>query len=71
MQNTRIYPEVQLATKACKVLVVEVTTKVRVSFTFLPLSSNHKGKLEFITRKSRVIQTSQGSSIDRELLGNA
>jgi hypothetical protein len=46
------------------VLIVEVTTKVRVSFTFLPLSSNHKGKLEFFTRKSRVTQTSQGSPID-------
>jgi hypothetical protein len=33
------------------VLVVEVTTKVEVSFTFLPHSSNHKGKLEFFTRK--------------------
>jgi hypothetical protein len=33
------------------VLVVKVTTKVRVFFTSLPHSSNHKGKLEFITRK--------------------
>ena len=37
------------------VLVVEVTTKVGVFYTSLPLSSNHKGKLEFFTRKSRVI----------------
>ena len=53
------------------VLVVEVTTKVGVSSTSLPLPSNHKGQLEFFTRKSRVVQTSHGSPTDRELLGNA
>jgi hypothetical protein len=40
------------------ILVVEVTTKVGVSFTSLPLSSNHKGQLEFFNKISRVIQTS-------------
>jgi hypothetical protein len=53
------------------VLVVEVTTKVGVSFTSLPLSSNNQGKLGFFTRNSRVIQTFQGSPTDRELLGDA
>jgi hypothetical protein len=33
------------------ILIIEVTTKVRVSFTSLPHSSNYKGKLEFFTRK--------------------
>jgi hypothetical protein len=60
-----------LPLKLVYVLVVEMTTKVGVSFTSLPLSSSHKGKLEFFTRKSRVIKTSQGSPTDLELLGNA
>jgi hypothetical protein len=33
------------------VLIVEATSKVEVSFTSLPHSNNHKGKLEFFTRK--------------------
>jgi len=56
MRKTRIYPKVQLPLRlAYAFFVVEVTMKVGVSFTSLPLSSNHKGKLEFFTRKSRVI----------------
>ena len=37
------------------VLVVEVTTKVRVSFTSLPLSKRPQRSLELSTKKSRVI----------------
>ena len=39
------------------VLVVEVTTKVGVSFTSLPLSKQPQRSLELSTKKSRVIQT--------------
>ena len=37
------------------VLVVEVTTKVGVCFTFLPLSKQPQRSLEVFTKKSRVI----------------
>ena len=53
------------------VLVVEVTTKVGVSFTSLPLSEQPERSLELSTKKSRVIQTFQGSSTRWKLLGNA
>jgi len=53
------------------VLVVEVTTKVRVSFTSLPVSKQQQRSLEVSTKKSRVIQTSQGSSTRWKLLGDA
>jgi hypothetical protein len=57
--------------KLVYVLVVEVTTKVGVSFTSLPLSKQPQRSLEFSTKKSRVIQTSQGSSTGWKLLGDA
>ena len=53
------------------VLIVEVTTKVGVSSTSLPLSKHPQRSLELSTKKSRVIQTSQGSSTRWKLLGNA
>ena len=53
------------------VLVVEVTTKIRVSSTSLPLSKQPQRLLELSTKKSRVIQTSQGSSTRWKLLGDA
>ena len=53
------------------VLIVEVTTKVGVSFTSLPLSKQPQRSLELSSKKSRVIQTSQGSSTRWKLLGNA
>ena len=53
------------------VLIVEVTTKVGVSSTSLPLSKRPQRSLELSTKKSRVIQTSQGSSTRWKLLGNA
>ena len=53
------------------VLVVEVTTKVRVSYTSLPLLKQPQRLLELFTKKSRVIQTSQGSFTRWKLLGDA
>ena len=53
------------------VLVVEVTTKVGVSFTSLPHSKQPQRSLEVSTKKSRVIQTSQVSSTRWKLLGDA
>jgi hypothetical protein len=53
------------------VLVVEVTTKVGVSLTSLPLSKQPQRSLEFSTKKSRVIQTAQGFSTGWKLLGDA
>ena len=50
------------------VLVVEVTTKVGVSFTSLPLSKQPQRSLEVSTKKSSVIQTFQGSSTRWKLL---
>jgi hypothetical protein len=58
-------------TKELYVLVVEVTIKVGVSSTSLPLSKQPRRSLKLSTKKSRVIQTSQGSSIRWKLLGNA
>jgi hypothetical protein len=58
-------------TKELYVLVVEVTIKVGVSSTSLPLSKQPQRSLKLSTKKSRVIQTSQGSSIRGKLLGNA
>ena len=46
------------------VLVVEVTTKVGVFSTSLPLSKQLQRSLDVSTKKSRVIQTFQGSSQD-------
>ena len=53
------------------VLVVEVTTKVGVFFTSSPLSKQPQRSLELSTKKSRVIQTFQGSSTRWKHLGNA
>ena len=53
------------------ILVVEVTTKVRVSSTSFPLSKQPQRSLELSTKESRVIQTFQGSSIRWKLLGDA
>ena len=53
------------------VLVVEVTTKVGVSSTSLPLSKQPQRLLELFTKKLRVIQTSQGSFTKWKLLGDA
>jgi hypothetical protein len=70
-ETQRFIPRFNSPLRLVYILIVEVTTKVGVSFTSLPLSSNHKGILEFFTRKSRIIQTSQGSPIDRKLLDDA
>jgi hypothetical protein len=40
------------------ILIVEVTIKVEVSFTSLPLSRQPQRSLEVFTKKSRVIQNS-------------
>ena len=53
------------------VLVVEVTTNVGVTSTSLPLSKQPQRSLELSSKKSRVIQTSQGSSTRWKLLGDA
>jgi hypothetical protein len=63
MQDTIIYLKVRQQLRSAYVLVVEVITKVGLSFTSLPVSRNHKGQLKFSIRNSRVIQTSWGSKL--------
>jgi hypothetical protein len=71
IRTQKFIPRFNLPLRLVYVLVVEVTTKVGVSFTSMPLSTNHKGKPEFFARKLRVIQTFQDSPTDRDILGDA
>jgi hypothetical protein len=71
MQDKGFIPRFGNPQRSSYILVVEVTTKVGVSFTSLPLSKQPQRSLEFSTKKTRVIQTFQGSSTRWKLLGDA